>query len=251
MIRTLDATSFNIIANDPEVKQWIGYNENDIVDLTDLVSNINNYCFLTDNGDGGYILHNLGDGLYVAHTMSLQSARGKPMAQLMRDGFQCMFIATDCLEISTLIPDGADAAARWAKFAGFRNTFRRESFFNLNGEKVGGQFMTMTYFDWVSKAPKIKEAGEAFHNFIEEGIGHPNHPDDDVHDRYVGATILGCEEGNASKVINQYNRWALLAGYHPSTIVNASPLVINIGNALIQQYNGSMEILKVFEEQHS
>ena len=248
MIRTLDATNFNIIANDPEVKKWIGYNEDAIVDLTELVSNINNYCFLTDDGDGGYILHNIGDGLYVAHTMSLPSARGKAMAQLMRDGFQCMFIATDCLEISTLIPDGADAAARWAKFAGFRNTFRRESFFNLNGEKVGGQFMTMTYSDWVSKAPNIKEAGEAFHNFIEESLGHSNHPDDDVHDRYVGATILGCEEGNAEKVINQYNRWALLAGYHPSTIVNASPLVINIGNALIQQYNGSMEILKVFEE---
>ena len=248
MIRTLEATKFNIIANDPEVKQWIGYDEDAVVDLTNVISDINNYCFLTDDEDGGYILHNIGDGLYVAHTMSLKSARGKPMAQLMHDGFHFMFTATDCLEVSTLIPDGAVAAERWAKFSGFRNTFRRESFFNFQGSKVGGQFMTMTYSDWVSKAPKLKESGEAFHNFIETSLGHPNHPDDDIHDRFVGATILGCEEGNALKVINQYNRWALLAGYHPSTIVNASPLVINIGNALIQQYNGSMEILKVFEE---
>jgi len=248
MIRTLDATKFNIIANDPEVKQWIGYNEDAVVDLTNVISDINNYCLLTDDEDGGYILHNLGDGLYVAHTLSLKSARGQPMADLMHEGFQFMFTTTDCLEISTLIPDGAIAAERWAKFAGFRNTFRRESFFNLNGNKVGGQFMTMTYSDWVYKAPKLKEAGETFHSFIEENIGHPNHPDDDIHDRFVGATILGCEENNAAKVINQYNRWALLAGYQPSTIVNASPLVINIGNALIQQTNGSMEILKVFEE---
>ena len=249
MRRTFDSTYFNIIANTPEVRKWLGFAFDGEVDLSSLVNDFNNVCFLTENNDGGYILINNGSGQYVAHTMSLPSARGKPMYKLMQDGFRHLFLNTDCIEISTFVPDGADNALAWTKLARFRPTFRREKFIPLEGELVGGQFFTMTYGDWVQFAPKLKEAGQEFHDFIENAIGHENHEHDPVHDRWAGATYLGCKEGNVAKVIHLYNQWGKLAGYYPAEILNNSPPVINIGNVILEMFNGSMSVLKILEGQ--
>ena len=57
------------------------------IDLTPQISNPDNFAFLTDQGDGGYVLLKLQAGLYAAHTLALPAARGRPMLKLMRSVF--------------------------------------------------------------------------------------------------------------------------------------------------------------------
>lgn len=242
MKRTLDSSKFNIIANDPDVKSLLG--SVDEIDTTPLVSNPNNICLMTDAGDGGYILHNQGGGMYVAHTLAKKAARGKAMYNLMQEGFAYLFLKGDALEVSTFCPDDNERALKWAYVSGFKDAFR--GFQNI-GERVPGQFLSITFQQWVMTAPNLIEEGQAFHYLIEATQGHENHPEDEAHDRMVGATILAIKAGNMAKAILLYNRWATVAGYHPSTILSMNPPVLNIGNAILTMNDGSIEILKVFE----
>lgn len=249
MIRSFDAGKFNEIANHPEVKPWLGFHSSHVIDFTDLVGNGANYCFLTPCGRGGYMLHNQGGGHYVAHTLAMPEARGRPMHRLMQAGFEFLFVNTDCVEISTLVPDGNEAALRWTELAGFREVFRRETLWNclIDDKPVGGTFFNQSFEDWVGRAPGLKAEGEKFHELIEAAVGKENHPDDPIHDRYVGATILGCRAGNAPKAIQKYNRWAKLTGYQPATILNIHPLLLNIGNAILQMAPADIEVLRVLD----
>jgi hypothetical protein len=244
MIRTFDPAPFNRIANDPDVKEWVGGEPDSVLDFTSLVLNINNVCLLTEDENGGYILENIGNGHYIAHTLALKTARGKPMASLLIEGFHYLFIATDCRQVSTSVPDGNVAAKRWAEFAGFREVYRREQCFSLHGKMVGESFMTLTWLDWVSKAPKVKAAGEEFHAFVEGIEAHPNHPEDDIHDRVAGATLLACREGNTAKAIALYNDWAKLARYLPVTILSLFPPTLNMGETVIQLYDRSLRVIR-------
>lgn len=241
--RSLDPVPFNIMANLPDVRPFLGGVGE--LDLSDLVKNPENFAFLTPNNDGGYICVKLAPGLFQAHTLSLPSARGKPMLSLMRDGFATMFMSTDAIEISTLVPDGAEAADRWANVAGFRETFRREAFFPLMDQMVGGSFRSLHYADWVLRDPNNKRLGEAFHVKLEAAQGHANHPDDPVHDHWVGATLGGCMEGNPHKALGLYSRWASQAGYMPAKIVTVNPLVVDVGDSLVQFLSGQVDILSV------
>ena len=245
MRRVLDATEFNRIAAHPDVKPWIGYADGDDVDLSHLVENPANVCFLTDRGLGGYILVNKGHGIYEAHTLAMPTDRGKPMLRLMREGFAFMFLVTDCVTVTTLVPDGSFQAASWAKLAGFRFSFRREAFFRLDGKLVGGTFMALSHEDWVFCAPNLINRGEAFHDMMETKRPHGSHADDPIHDRWVGATILAIEAGNLIKAITLYNRWAVIAGYVPATIITTNPPLVDIGDAVIQLIDGRMDVLKV------
>jgi hypothetical protein len=53
MFRTLNATVFNTIANDPGIRPYLGGTET--LDLTTTVENPANFCFLNDNKTGGHI----------------------------------------------------------------------------------------------------------------------------------------------------------------------------------------------------
>lgn len=247
MKRSIDPGPFNVIANDPAVRPWIGLGTG-AVDLSRVVSNLDNVCFLTDDEMGGYILRKLQPGLYEAHTLALPSARGRPMLCCMREGFASMFMGTDALEIVTMVPDGNEAGSRWADVAGFREVFRREHFFDLNGEIVGGSFRSLHYNDWVLKDDRNERLGEAFHQQMEEArcdVGAPAHPKDPVHDRWAGATLQAAIEGNLQKAIVLYNRWALQAGYQISQIVSFNPPCVDIGDAIVQLNCGRLDVLKV------
>ncbi len=240
MIRSLDPAPFNRIFNDPEVRPWMGHGY-EFQDLGVVVTNPANYCFLTPNRDGGYIVARLDDGLYVAHTLALQSARGRPMLQLMRDGFAYMFTATDAVEIVTTCPDGNDAGARWADTAGFRETHRRETWFPLGNEIVGTSFRSLGYADWVPRHEPNRRLGALFHDQLQIAT----HADDPIHDAWVGATVAGCQAGNIEKAVRLYNRFALQTGYHPAAILSTIPPLIDTGDAIVGLDNGALDILYV------
>lgn len=248
MKRTLNPAPFNVIANDPTVRPWLGFGTG-ALDLSGIVDNPENVCFLTDNEDGGYVLTKLQSGLYQAHTLALQIARGRPMLQCMRDGFATMFLSTDAIEIVTMVPDGNDAGDRWAAVAGFREVFRRERFFDLNGETVGGSFRSMHYNDWVMKDARNERLGEAFHDQLARARdGGHSHAKDVAHDRWVGATYQAALNGNLIKGINLYNRWAVQAGYQLSRIISVNPPVVDIGDAIVQLSAGHLEVLRAKPE---
>lgn len=218
------------------------------VDYSPLVENAANFCFLTPCGKGGYILENHGNGHYVSHTLATPSARGKPMYRLMQEGFHFLFVHADCQEISTFVADQNIAAIKWSHLAGFKPTFRREPhpMVLFEDQPANCQFFHQTIDDWVLRTKGLKQEGEHFHDIIEAALGHENHPEDPIHDRYVGATMMMCKAGNALKAIPFYNKWAKLAGYTPSTILTLQPLTINIGNAILQMVNGEIDVLKIF-----
>jgi hypothetical protein len=243
MRRTLNADSFNLIAADPEVRPFLGGDPREPLDLSGIVGKVDNFAFLTPNADGGYILDKRAPGLYCAHTLALPSARGRPMLTLMREGFKFMFNATDANEICTIVPDGADAADRWAKTAGFQPFCRRETWFPLLGEIVGAEIRILTYADWVMRETHNKAQGERFHATL-EALGRASHPDDPAHDHWVGATLAGCIAGNPSKAIGLYNRYASMAGYQTASFLSATPLTVHTGDAIVTlSPSGEIEIL--------
>lgn len=249
MLRTFDQRPFNDIAHHPEVRPWLGFAIDELPDLTALVRDRNNFCFLTGHMDGGYILAKLQPGLYAAHTLAVPAARGLPMARLMADGFFTMFTATDCIEIITSIPDGAEHARTWSDLAGFRDTFRAEKGtpgqLPLMGEMVGQQFRSLAYGDWLLKSKDARHFGELFHQRVDAARGEASHPEDRVHNAWVGATIGCAIAGNLAKGIGLYNRWACQVGYQGATILSSTPPLVDIGDAIVQLTNGALDVLEL------
>jgi hypothetical protein len=71
-----------------------------------------------------------------------------------------------------------------------------------------------------------------------------NHPQDDAHDRYVGACVETIYGGQPEKAVILYNRWARFAGYQPIALVSKSPLLIDIGTAILQVINESFQVVQ-------
>ena len=245
MNRSLNPAPFNLIASHPEVRPWLGAPDPTMdIDLSPLVANVNNFAFLTDHQDGGYIYCKLQPGLYFAHTMAMPSARGRPMLKLLRHSLGALFCATDAVEVVTSIPDGNDAARKWSDVAHFRDTFRREKCFPLMGETVGVQHRSLSYGDWVTSDPYNLDWGGQVQSMIALARGNDGPlPVDKVHDAWVGATARGCVEHNVSKVVGMFNRWASQAETAPMTVIGLNPPVLDTGEAVLELLSGTFAVL--------
>lgn len=242
MKRSLYADAFNEIANDPDVRPWLGFGRG-AIDLAPVVGDPRNFCFLTPGGHGGYVMHRLADGLYEAHTLSHPGKSAVPMARLRNDVLDYIFTATDCVEITTKVPDQHPTAEAWASAAGFNKAFRREGGFVLDDLEVGFSVYSLSYQRWALWSRHLDKAGQWFHDML-KGAGAANHPDDPDHDRWVGATIEACRGGQAYKGVVLYNRWALQAGYAPVTLLSTAPVVVDVGDAVVHLIDGRMEVLR-------
>ena len=243
MFRTLNAEKLNYIANDLEVRPFLGGTNK--LDLTEIIENPYNFCFMTDDELGAHILINKQNGVYEVHTISLPEARGKNMLKLMQDARAFMFLQTDCIELQTFVPDEQSQTLLWAKLAGFKQDFRRNNCFDLNGKKIGGTYHSMTYAEWVLKDKANTKIGQLFHSQIEQ-FELLTHDDDPVHDAWVGAT---CRSKTLPKAISYYNQWAARTAYGTVEIVSYCPFVINMGNAVLQlNADQSLSVLKVNKE---
>lgn len=240
MIRTLDATILNRIAAHPEVRPWLGGTQ--VIDLTALAGDIENFCFLTDSGKGGYIYHRKAAALYEVHTLSLPDGRGRELLKARDESLAAMFLKTDALEIQTMVPDGNTGADRWSAHAGFREMFRREGSFDLMGSRVGASYRSLGHADWVMLDPANQKAGKGFHAWLHE-IVPDDHGEDPIHDAWVGATIRAIQEGNGVKAIALYNRWALQANYETISLKTLNPLCIDIRSALLQYDSAGLSLL--------
>ena len=243
MKRSFDPAPFNAIANDTATRPWLG--GSGPLDLSQVVRDVRNFCFLTEGEHGAYVYAKLADGLYAAHTLASPPARGRPMLTLMRETLRFLFVATDAVEVVTTVPDPNTAASKWAEIAGFRETFRREACMDLCGQIVAASFRHLTYDAWVLSDPANRKAGERFHTFLAEHGAEVDHADDLVHDAWAGATYEAVTEGNVVKAVDLYNRWALHAGYRPVIIASLRPTLLDLGSCAIQIASGRLEIVHV------
>lgn len=238
--RTLDPARFNEIANDPEVRPWLGGSGE--LDLMGHISNPENFAFLTDDETGGFFYHKRAIGLYEVHTVSLPKGRGQTLLETRSASLRAMFMQSDAIEIVTTVPDGNRAADAYSIDAGFHETFRREACFDLKGEMVGASYRSLGYGEWVLKDQLNTFNGKIFHDFVHQSTPDDHGPDS-VHDAWVGATMEGCRHGNAAKCIGLYNRWAVQAGYEPLNVLSANPLTVDMRSAVLQLDADGLHVL--------
>jgi hypothetical protein len=234
--RTLDPAFLNSVANHEKVRPMIGGDISQPVDLTGHIQNLANICLVAEGG--GWLLLNLAPGLYEAHTLFLPEARGKAYFRQLREALRWLFVQSDCVEIVTKCPDDNPGANMAAVIPGFRALFRRE---NAWAEGVGLTYYSFTIEDWFKRDAECPKAGKWFHDKIEAALGHENHPEDEIHDRAVGAAVLMMRAGLIGKAISFYNRWGLIAGYAPISQVGLN--LIDIQTAILALQGEDLEVL--------
>lgn len=246
--RSFDAEAANRIVNDESVLPSIGLA--DAIDLSEIIANPRNVLMMAA---GGAILFIADDepGIYEVHTSFLKHCRGKHAIDASLNAYAYMFTHTDCMVIQTRIPAFNKPAALAARAAGFRPLFERKGIWPTRDQKlVDLRFYELSYATWLAGArDALIASGHDFHVRLEtemarHGVVEKQHPDDDAHDHYVGACAQMIYGGQPEKAIVLYNRWARFAGYGTIALVARSPLVIDIGNAVLMIEDQTFRVVK-------
>lgn len=235
--REFSAEHLNRVVNDPSVFNWVkGAFEGEYLDLTPMVQDRNNVLLMGEHGGVVFTQHQM--GLYEAHTQVLPAGRGAWTLKMVNAALSYMFSRTEAVEIVTRVPEGNVAALALTRAIHGDLEFRREAGWILEGKVVPADLYSLSVQKWMKTAPGLTERGQWFHNRLEQeysrlGKTTPQHPEDAIHDRYVGASIEMILGGQPQKAVVFYNRWAKMAGYEEIRVVTDRPLVVDIREALI------------------
>ena len=241
--RTFDAEFFNRLCNLPEVRPGLG--GEGPIDTSALVTDPRNIALRTEHG--GFILQPHGAGFYSVHTQFAAEGRGAHAIAAMRAGLDFMFTRTDAMRIFSHCPDNTPAALGLAVKGGARRWFRNE----VEPILGPGQVVAWDIFDWAAGEESLEVEGREFHKVSDEaakeaGLNLPEHAEDHIHDRYVGAAVRMCRRGQARKGVLVYNLWAAAAGYPPARFISSDPVIIDAGLGMLMglKPNGAMEVLQ-------
>jgi hypothetical protein len=242
MIRTLDPVLFNRVCNHPDVRPWLG-GEGEI-DTSPFVSDPQNYALWF--GEGGFILHAGPAASFEVHSQFTPEGRSSSF-EAMRAGMDYMFTRTNAVQLTTFLPDNNPAAKGLALKGGFRPWFRRET------SPLGpGSQARIELDDWIVRTPDLEADGERFHAAVTGAVQKarpelPAHPEDKVHDRYVGAVLRMFERGQPRKGEAIYNRWAVNAGYTPCRLISEAPPTLDVSEpglrCIVGLHDGEVEVL--------
>jgi hypothetical protein len=166
----------------------------------------------------------------------------------MREVAAYMFTHTDCLEGRTTVPEHHAGAMVLAKRGGFEVRFELRQMPWTSAGTIQAAFLSLTLEKWALTDLDNRAAGDWFHDGLvaakeAHGSERPVHPDEPVHDAMAGAAIRMILGGQVDKAINFYNAWALTTRYAPITLLSKKPVVIDIGDAIIEARPGGMVIL--------
>ncbi len=243
--RTFDPAFLNQVVNHADVRPWLGGAGE--LDVSEVVSDPRNFALV--NEYGGWIVAQVDAGLYDVHSQFLPEGRTPALIEDMRAAIFFMFTQTDCVELVTRCPDNNKAALGLARAAGFRETFRREEIWPVEGDKpCGVSFQSLTIDRWRGMDDRVLAAGSWFHHRLEEekqksGSALMVHADDETHDRAVGAAVSMIRAGNPLKAVFSYNRWAKFAGYAPIQMIGAHPPTFDVVDAIVALKGDDMEVL--------
>jgi hypothetical protein len=236
LTRETDAHVLNRIANDPSIYEFVRGYQQGRLDLTEALRKPQNVLLSAEHG---CILFDCWmPGLYEAHTTVLPAGRGAWTLDMVNSALRFMFCGTDAIEIFTRVPKGNLAARALAGAIHGTFEFRRKGGWVKDNDPIPADIFSLDFKQWGRTAPGLQERGVWFHHRLESeyarfGRVEPPHEDDAVHDRHVGAAIEMIFGGQPDKGVLLYNRWAMMAGYQPVSIVVRNPLTINIRDALI------------------
>lgn len=121
MNRTFSADLLNDVANDPEVRSFLGGAGS--VDVSALLSDPNNIALVDEVG--GFVMIRQEPGLYDCHTLYPPEARGKHALQAARDVLRWMFTRTDATALSGLFPASNARVESFGKLLGFQMVHER------------------------------------------------------------------------------------------------------------------------------
>lgn len=221
--RTFDAAFLNTVANNPDVRPYVGSGVGPL-DLTALISNPANVTLETEHG--GWVLINLMPGTYELHTLFLPAGRGAGYFAAAHEALRYVFTQTDALEILTRCPDDNPGARMAAVKVGFRERFRREGVWQSgNGEACGVSYQALTADDWFKRDTLIEDAGR----YVIGEIGGME--EDALLARLIGSAVMMARGGHAAKAVGFFNRAAAFAGY--GSIVALREDLFDIGGTLV------------------
>lgn len=245
--RSFDAADINPILNHPSVFPFISIPGLEKIDATDLLANPSNVLLMANGG--GIMFCQSEPGIYEVHTNFLPEYRGRNAIKVSQDAYKWMFDHTDCMVLQTRVPAFNKAADLFCKIVGATKEFERKAVWPTKNGDVDMSFWSLRYEDWVRKADGMQEAGHAFHQKLESerirhGVDEPLHADEDCHDRYVGACVKMIYAGQPEKAIVLYNRFARFSGYGQISLIAKSPLVVDIGDALLQVGDRDFKVIK-------
>jgi hypothetical protein len=244
--RSFDASEINPILNSPGVFEAIKLPGMDKFEISSVVQNPANVLLLAEGG--GIIFAQQEPGIYEVHTAFVEQFRGRHAIRASREAYRWMFTHTDCMVLQTKVPDFNRAAYKFCELVGAVREFSRKAVWPTDNGPVDMSYWTLRYDDWIRITPSLKESGRAFHRRLDEEFAlhgaEDNHPDEDCHDIYVGVCAETIYAGQPEKAVVLYNRWAAFAGYKPIALVSKSPLLIDIGSALLQVTNDTFKVIQ-------
>lgn len=239
--RTRDSAHVNRIVNDPTVHPYISLPGQGRLDAAPLLADKHNVCLVGEHGC--FIFERHEPGVYEVHTTFLPDGRGKYALVAAQWARRYMFVATDAMELLTKVPRANIRAAALTRRLGFSHEFTLGGW-EYQGRTTPIDFYVLRYPQWLRCEQSLAESGEWFHQRLEE-LGHsPDHDDDLVHDRYVGATVQMILAGQVGKGIVLYNRWARFSGYQTIALISATPLVIDIVDAQLSVKDYDIEVVE-------
>lgn len=252
--RSFDASEINPILNDPSVFEAIklpGMKPGDI-DASAIVANPLNVLLMAEGG--GIIFGQEEPGIYDVHTSFVKPARkagsaGPHIRNACLAAYRWMFTHTDCMMLLTKAPAFNRAVITFAPLLGWKFEFERKAVWPTETGPVDMSYFSLSYENWARSAVELPEVGRAFHQRLDEEFArhkalHDNHPDEECHDRHVGVCAETIYGGQPEKAVVLYNRWARFAGYGPIALVSRSPLLIDIGTALLMVEGDNFKVIQ-------
>lgn len=242
-MRTMNHRLLETIANDPAVRPFMASNEEE-VKLEQVITRPGNYTFTND--EGGFIYLRQDEDLYEAHTIFKPGCNVREVVKLMNESLEFMFIETPCLEMRTKVPTINRPARHLALTAHFNIGFERKDAW---APGVDITYMNLPLDRWADVcSTRLRGMGAAFRAQIEEAkqaadVEVPLHSEDSTRDLYVGLAAMMLRAGNTEKAVTVFNRVAVFAGYPLWQIVSEHPVVVHVGDAVLQIRNGETEVL--------
>jgi hypothetical protein len=246
--RTFDVEAVNAILNHPTVLPAITVpGRTGPIDATALIENTHNFFMMAPGGCIAFCQDE--PGIYEVHTNFLPEYRGRIALRASEQAYHWMFMNTDCMILQTRVPAPNVAADMFCRLIGATKQFTRKSIWPTEKGLVDLDFWQFPYQDWIRRAPSVNMSGRRFHEKLESErirhrLEHPLHPDEECHDRYVGACVEMIYAGQPDKAVVLYNRWASFSGYGKIALIARSPLVVDIGDAVLQVLDNDFRVLK-------
>lgn len=216
LVRHTDAKVLNLIANDPDVRPWLG-GEGEL-DLEPLAADPANLVLLTADASGGVIFTRIDAGCFELHTQFKRCGRGQAR-QAVKLALRQLFILSDCMELYTRVPETNIAARKFTE--SFRPVLQSTlPSIGLDGHTAQVLLYRMTLHDWVLTDSKW---------LAEPCVALALPPDP-----FVGATLRMAFSPALAKGALLYARYSRIAGFPPLTVLTAQPPRIMLGTQVLE-----------------